>query len=140
MVLRALRAGQGARPDALVLVVAPETVDLAQRIESNIETITVVQDPPRGTGDAVKCALTALREVDGWLSSTATTPPNLRRSQAPQGCACVRGQGGDPDATLQDPGGYGRIVRDGNQRPVGIAERRDDDAAMRIGPTRSMPG
>jgi bifunctional UDP-N-acetylglucosamine pyrophosphorylase / glucosamine-1-phosphate N-acetyltransferase len=43
-------------------------------------------------------------------------------------------------AILPDPGGYGRIVRDGDQRPVGIAERRDDDPALRVGPTEINSG
>ena len=53
MVSRVLRAGQGARPDAVVLVVGPETTDLAQKIECAAEVVTSIQDPPRGTGDAV---------------------------------------------------------------------------------------
>jgi bifunctional UDP-N-acetylglucosamine pyrophosphorylase/glucosamine-1-phosphate N-acetyltransferase len=142
MVLRVLRAGQGARPDALVLVTGPETVDLAQRIECGVNTITVVQDPPRGTGDAVKCALTALPEVD-WLVVLYSDHPLLEPATVSNLLEGVRASGARVailTAILQDPGGYGRIVRDGDQRPVGIAERRDDDAAMRIGPTEINAG
>ena len=56
MVLRVLRAGEGARPDARVLVVGPETTDLAKELECPGDIITLVQDPPRGTGDAVRRA------------------------------------------------------------------------------------
>jgi bifunctional UDP-N-acetylglucosamine pyrophosphorylase/glucosamine-1-phosphate N-acetyltransferase len=142
MVSRVLRAGQGARPDALVLVVGPETVDLADRIECTGNIITVVQDPPRGTGDAVKRALVALREVD-WLVVLYSDHPLLEQSTVGKllkGARASRARVAILTATVQDPGGYGRIVRDGDQRPVGIAERRDDDAAMRIGPTEINAG
>jgi bifunctional UDP-N-acetylglucosamine pyrophosphorylase / glucosamine-1-phosphate N-acetyltransferase len=142
MVSRVLRAGHGARPDALVLVVAPETIDLAQRIECAAEIMSVVQDPPRGTGDAVKCALAALPEVD-WLVVLYSDHPLLEPATVGKLLEGVRSSGARVailTATVQDPGGYGRIVRDRDQRPVGIAERRDDDAAMRIGPTEINAG
>jgi bifunctional UDP-N-acetylglucosamine pyrophosphorylase / glucosamine-1-phosphate N-acetyltransferase len=142
MVSRVLRAGQGARPDALVLVVGPELADLAQRTEYSAEITTVVQDPPRGTGDAVRCALTALRKVD-WLVVLYSDHPLLEPSTVSKLLEGVRATGARVailTATVQDPGGYGRIARDGDQRPVRIVERRDDDAAMRIGLTEINAG
>jgi bifunctional UDP-N-acetylglucosamine pyrophosphorylase/glucosamine-1-phosphate N-acetyltransferase len=142
MVSRVLRAGHGARPDAVVLVVGPETVDLARRIECATDIITVVQNPPRGTGDAVKCALPALRNVD-WLVVLYSDHPLLEPSTVANLLNGVRVSGAQLailTATIQDPGGYGRIARDGDRRPVGIVERRDDDAAMRIGPTEINAG
>jgi bifunctional UDP-N-acetylglucosamine pyrophosphorylase/glucosamine-1-phosphate N-acetyltransferase len=142
MVSRVLRAGQGARPDALVLVVGPETLDLVQRIDCGVNVITVVQDPPRGTGDAVKRGLEALPEVD-WLAILYSDHPLLEPATVGKLFSGVRASGARVailTATVQDPGGYGRIVRDGDHRPVGIAERRDDDAAMRIGPTEINAG
>ena len=73
----------------------------------------IVQDSPRGTGDAVRFALAALREID-WLVVLYCDHPLLepRRSQAPDG---LRGSGARVailTATVQDPGGYGRIARD----------------------------
>jgi bifunctional UDP-N-acetylglucosamine pyrophosphorylase/glucosamine-1-phosphate N-acetyltransferase len=43
-------------------------------------------------------------------------------------------------ATLVDPAGYGRIVRDDVGRPLAIAEQRDDDPAKRSGPTEINSG
>jgi bifunctional UDP-N-acetylglucosamine pyrophosphorylase / glucosamine-1-phosphate N-acetyltransferase len=142
MISRVLRAGQGARPDALVLVVGPETADLAQRIDCGVNTVTVVQDPPRGTGDAVKCALTVLRDVD-WFVVLYSDHPLLEPSTVGKllnGVRSSRATVAILSATVQDAGGYGRIVRGTDQRPVGIAERRDDDAALRIGPTEINAG
>jgi len=142
MVSRVLRAGQGARPDSVVLVVGRETLDLARRVDSELDIITAVQDPPRGTGDAVKCALAALRDVD-WLVVLYSDHPLLELSTVAKLLEGVRGSGARMailTATLPDPAAYGRILRDGGQRPVGIAERRDDDASMRIGPTEINAG
>jgi bifunctional UDP-N-acetylglucosamine pyrophosphorylase/glucosamine-1-phosphate N-acetyltransferase len=142
MVSRVLRAGQGARPDAIMLVVGPETVELAERIKATGDIITVVQDPPRGTGDAVKCALTALPETD-WLVVLYSDHPLLEPSTVSkllQGVCASGARVAILTAILADPGGYGRIVRDGDQRPVGIVERRDDDATLRLGPTEINAG
>jgi bifunctional UDP-N-acetylglucosamine pyrophosphorylase / glucosamine-1-phosphate N-acetyltransferase len=142
MVTRALRAGDGAQPDVRILVVGPETADLAGRLESADDIVSVIQNPPRGTGHAVQCALTALPRVDRLLvlysdhpllepSTVAKLLAGLRASGA---CVAIL------TATVLDPAGYGRIVRDAEQRPQGIAERRDDDAAMRVGPTEINTG
>ena len=142
MVSRVLRAGQGARPDTVVLVVGPENVDLAQRIECATDIITVVQDPPRGTGDAVKRALPALQDVD-VLVVLYSDHPLLEPATVGKLLSGVRASGAkvaNLTATVPDAAGYGRIARDGDQRPVGIIERRDDDAAMRIGPTEINTG
>jgi bifunctional UDP-N-acetylglucosamine pyrophosphorylase / glucosamine-1-phosphate N-acetyltransferase len=142
MVERVLRAGEGARPDIRVLVVGPQTANLARRLEFPDGIVTVVQDPPRGTGDAVKCALTALPDVDR-LIILYSDHPLLEPSTVSKLLAGLRASGAKVailTAILEDPAGYGRIVRDADRRPVGIAERRDDDAAMRIGPTEINAG
>jgi bifunctional UDP-N-acetylglucosamine pyrophosphorylase / glucosamine-1-phosphate N-acetyltransferase len=142
MVSRVLRAGEGVRPDARVLVVGPETADLARRLDPPHGVVTVVQDPPRGTGDAVKCALPTLAEVDR-LVVLYSDHPLLEPSTVAKLLAGLRASGAKVailTAILEDPAGYGRIVRDADRRPVGIAERRDDDAGKRIGPTEINAG
>ena len=142
MVSRVLRAGRGAQPDAAVLVVGPETADIARRLECAVGIETVVQHPPRGTGDAVKCALTALHEVD-WLVVLYSDHPLLEQSTVARLLEGVRTSGARVailTASVQNAGGYGRVVRDSDQRPVRIAERRDDDAGMRLGPTEINAG
>jgi bifunctional UDP-N-acetylglucosamine pyrophosphorylase/glucosamine-1-phosphate N-acetyltransferase len=142
MVARVLRAGEGARPDARVLVTGPETADLVRRLECPGDIITVVQDPPRGTGDAVRRALGALPDVDR-LVVLYCDHPLLEPSTIAKLLAGLRGSAARVailTATVPDPAGYGRIVRDADHRPVGIAERRDDDASMRVGPTEINAG
>jgi bifunctional UDP-N-acetylglucosamine pyrophosphorylase/glucosamine-1-phosphate N-acetyltransferase len=142
MVTRVRGAGEGARPAARILVVGPETADLAQRIECADDVISVVQDLPHGTGDAVKRALTVLPQLDR-LVVLYCDHPLLEPSTVAKLIAGQRATGARVailTATVQDAAGYGRIVRDADQRPLGIAERRDDDAGMRIGPTEINTG
>ena len=142
MVARVLRAGDGARPDARVLVVGPQFADLAGRLESSDGIVTVIQDRPCGTGDAVKHALTALPEVDR-LVVLYSDHPLLEPSTVAKLLEGLRASGAKAavlTAILDDPAGYGRIVRDADRRPLGIAERRDDDAGMRVGPTEINAG
>jgi bifunctional UDP-N-acetylglucosamine pyrophosphorylase/glucosamine-1-phosphate N-acetyltransferase len=142
MVARVLRAGEGARPDARVLVVAAESADLARRLDPPDGIVTVVQNPPLGTGDAVKCALTALAEIDQlvvlYSDHPLLEPPTIAKLLA--GLRTSGAKVAILTAILEDPAGYGRIVRDADRRPVGITERRDDDAGMRIGPTEINAG
>ena len=142
MVARVLRAGDGARPDARVLVLGPQSTDLASHLESWDGVATVVQDPPRGTGDAVKCALSALPDIDR-LVVLYSDHPLLEQATVAKLHAGLRASAARVailTAVLDDAAGYGRIVRDADRRPVGIAERRDDDAEMRIGPTEINTG
>jgi bifunctional UDP-N-acetylglucosamine pyrophosphorylase/glucosamine-1-phosphate N-acetyltransferase len=142
MVARVLRAGNGARPDARVLVVGRQVPDLARRLDPPDDILTLVQDPPRGTADAVKRALSALPEVDR-LVVLYCDHPLLEPATVVKLLAGLRASGARVailTAIVEDPAGYGRIVRDADGRPVGIAERRDDDAGMRIGPTEINAG
>lgn len=86
----------------------------------------VVQDPPVGTGDAVKVALSALGRCDAVLVVpgdapllTSTTLQRLVAFYQEQQPACAL-----LSAVLPDGGAYGRIVRhDG--RVVAVVEARD---------------
>jgi bifunctional UDP-N-acetylglucosamine pyrophosphorylase / glucosamine-1-phosphate N-acetyltransferase len=142
MVARVLRAGEGAQPDALVLVAGPESADLVRRLECPGDIITVVQDPPRGTGDAVRRALAALPDVDRlvvlYCDHPLLEPATVAKLLA--GLRTSAARVAILTATVPDPAGYGRIVRDADGRPIGIAERRDDDARMRVGPTEINAG
>jgi bifunctional UDP-N-acetylglucosamine pyrophosphorylase/glucosamine-1-phosphate N-acetyltransferase len=142
MVERVLRAGVGARPESTVLVVGTETRDLSHALGNPGCPATVLQDPPRGTGDAVRLGLDALSEIDR-LVVLYCDHPLLEPETVAALIAGSRSSGAKVtilSATLEDPAGYGRIVRDETGRPVGIAERSDDDPALRAGPTEINSG
>ena len=142
MVERVLRAGAGSTPDHTVLVVSSETPDLADSLSSFTKLITAVQERPLGTGDAVRVGLEALPDIDRVVVLYSDHPllqphtvarllAESRRTGAPVTLLTV---------ALPDPAGYGRIIRDDKGRVAGVAERRDDDPALRQGPTEVNSG
>jgi bifunctional UDP-N-acetylglucosamine pyrophosphorylase/glucosamine-1-phosphate N-acetyltransferase len=86
----------------------------------------VVQDPPRGTADAVKIALESIGEVTGALLVVPGATPLL------EGATLARLIDAHGSAaatllttTLADPSGYGRILRGANADVERIVEHRD---------------
>ncbi|MDX2167546.1 MAG: bifunctional UDP-N-acetylglucosamine diphosphorylase/glucosamine-1-phosphate N-acetyltransferase GlmU [Deltaproteobacteria bacterium] len=86
-----------------------------------------VQAEPRGTGHAVLAAEAALGDFDGSLLLLYGDLPLLRAETLQRLCDAHRAAGGGLSlltATVDDPFGWGRIVRrDG--RVIGIVEQRD---------------
>jgi bifunctional UDP-N-acetylglucosamine pyrophosphorylase / glucosamine-1-phosphate N-acetyltransferase len=110
----------GAEP--LVVVAAPTTADAFQDVE------VAVQAEPLGTGDAVRSARAALEgRVEDVLILSGDTPllrPQLLRDlldshSREHALATVLAVERD------DPGDYGRVIRDGNGGLAAIVEARD---------------
>lgn len=142
MLERVFHAAEGARPDDLALVVGPDAPDLARCLELSQPVVTIVQDPPRGTGDAVRLTLEALPDVDRLIVLYCDHPlleprtiANLLAGARESGArATVLG------VRLEDAAAYGRIVRDEAGRPLGVVELADDDPAQRRGTTEVNSG
>ena len=89
------------------------------------------QNPPRGTGDAVRCALAAL-PADGVTLVLFGADPLAREGSLQQVVSEAKaGALSLFTAELDDPSGYGRIARDGDGRVTGIIEHKDATAAQR---------
>jgi len=95
---------------------------------------TVVQDQQRGTGHAVRIALTALVSehalTDGPVVVLSGDTPLLRGTTVQALLREHESTGATAtllSAVLQDPGGYGRVVRDGTGGVERIVEQRDAD-------------
>ncbi len=86
-----------------------------------------VQRRPRGTGDALRCGLGRLGEVDEVLVLAGDAPlvhPSslralIRERRRHKAAAAVL------TATLPDPGSYGRILRGDDSSIAGVVEARD---------------
>lgn len=142
MVEHVLRAGAGAQPARTVLVVGATGRDLAERLGMADRVRTVVQDPPRGTGDAVRCALPALSDVD-WIGVLFADHPLLTAETVARLTDGARATGARVTlltCVVAEAGAYGRIERDELNRPTRIVERKEDDPARRIGPTEINSG
>jgi bifunctional UDP-N-acetylglucosamine pyrophosphorylase/glucosamine-1-phosphate N-acetyltransferase len=90
----------------------------------------VLQSPPRGTGHAVQQAIPLLDHSQPTLVLFGDVP--LTRTATLQALADAAGSDRLAllTATLEDPTGYGRIIREG-ERIVAIIEEKDADARTR---------
>jgi len=94
----------------------------------------VLQKEQLGTGHAVMQCETALAGVDGTIIVLNGDVPGLRRSTVEAFLSAHRSSGAAATvltAELEDPTGYGRIVRDTEGNLSAIVEQKDADAKTR---------
>jgi bifunctional UDP-N-acetylglucosamine pyrophosphorylase/glucosamine-1-phosphate N-acetyltransferase len=120
-VLDAVR-GAGARP---VVVLSKES-EPARAIVGD-DAVVAMQDPARGTGDAVRIALDAIPDGSGEAFIVYSDTPLLRPSTL-RALAELRAKRGAPLALLSGMVGtenaYGRVVRDANGDVARVVEVR----------------
>jgi len=129
----ALVAVRGARPDQVVVVVGQDREQVGRHaLDCDSAVRTVVQDEQRGTGHAVQVALDSLDQVVGSVLVTYGDIPLLQ----PETLVALledQARGGHAvsvlTAELADPGGYGRVLRDGTGAVQAIREHKDATAA-----------
>ncbi len=129
-----VRAARGADPDELVLVVGHGRDEVAAALARfDARARVAVQEHQRGTGDALAVGLAALPAIPRTVVvSYGDTPLLTERTLVD----LVTGhQGGGAAVTVltaevDDPTGYGRIVRDDAGSVVAIVEQRDASAAQ----------
>jgi bifunctional UDP-N-acetylglucosamine pyrophosphorylase / glucosamine-1-phosphate N-acetyltransferase len=85
----------------------------------------VVQDPPRGTGDAVRIALKEGDVDDGSVLVVPGDTPLLESGVLAQLLQSHNGVATMLTATVDDPTGYGHVVRSTNGSVDSIVEDRD---------------
>lgn len=134
LITYACRTAQALDPAAIYLVVghqASAVEEVVGKTIKNIPTRFVIQREQRGTGDAVMSAQEALENTKNTLLVLSGDIPfmkseTLRKflefhhaSQATCSILSVR---------LENPTGYGRILRDDNNRFAKIVEHRDATA------------
>jgi bifunctional UDP-N-acetylglucosamine pyrophosphorylase/glucosamine-1-phosphate N-acetyltransferase len=89
------------------------------------DVVWAEQSPPRGTGDAVRCALTVLSDV-GITLVMAGDVPLLQHDTLARLIGAIDGESlAVLTAKLADPTGLGRIVRDASGCVRAIVEHRD---------------
>jgi len=124
-----LAALQPLRPERTVVVVGHLRSQIEEHLASRGVTLAV-QDPPRGTGDAVAKALPLLPETGEALVLSGDVP--LVRAETLAALAEARRSRGAAaallTAVLPDPGAYGRVVRGPSNDIVAIVEAKDADA------------
>ncbi|HVF56678.1 MAG TPA: bifunctional UDP-N-acetylglucosamine diphosphorylase/glucosamine-1-phosphate N-acetyltransferase GlmU [Pyrinomonadaceae bacterium] len=121
-----------ARPVYVIVGHQAEEVKAAVREELGEEgAVFITQAEQRGTGDAVMVAREALAEVNSTLLVLSGDVPLVRaetlgalihqhRTHRGRGAACTL-----LSVRLEDPTGYGRVIRDAEGRFERIVEQRD---------------
>jgi bifunctional UDP-N-acetylglucosamine pyrophosphorylase / glucosamine-1-phosphate N-acetyltransferase len=129
MLGHALAAASELQPERLVVVVGHQREQVAAEAQKLAPDVTIVtQIPQNGTGHAVRMVTEALDALNGTVIVTYADMPLLRPStlQALASEHAVRKNAVTVlTARVNDPHGYGRIVRDENGNLTGIVEQRD---------------
>ena len=123
----AIAAAGELRPDPLVVVISPGTLPaLEGTVPGGVEL--AVQETARGTGDAAASARPALEGFSGAVLVLAGDAPLLSAAELRRLLEVHRSEGAaatvlsfEPD----QPGSYGRVVRDEDGRLRAIVEARD---------------
>src|SRR5262245_34695896 len=135
MVGHVLNAVQALEPARVVAVVGHQRDQVGPHIESLMPDITLaVQDEQQGTGHAVRIALEAAGTTSGTVLVAAGDTPLLRGeslrafAQEHEAAQCAVSV---LSGIVDDPFGYGRIVRTVEGEVRGIVEERDATADER---------
>lgn len=135
----ALRAAEGLDPEDVVAVVRHQRDLVADEISRVCPRALVAdQDEIPGTGRAVQCGLSALVDARGPLTGTVVVTYGdvpLLRSETLAALVDLHEGGGHAVTVLttrvEDPTGYGRIIRDADGAVTAIVEQRDATEAQR---------
>jgi bifunctional UDP-N-acetylglucosamine pyrophosphorylase/glucosamine-1-phosphate N-acetyltransferase len=124
-------AARDAGVERVVVVASPQSSELFEGVE------VAVQEEPRGTGDAVRCARATLEGFAGDVLVLNGDVPALRPETIRALAETHRAAGAAATVLSFEPseaGAYGRIVRDGDGRLARIVEAADaspDELAVR---------
>src|SRR6478752_77254 len=132
----AIAAARGADPEHLAVVVRHERDRVAAHVaEVNPAAVVADQDEVPGTGRATECALDLLpSDLEGTVLVTYGDVPLLTAATLHDLIEAHHASGSAVTvitATLEDPHGYGRILRDEHGEVAGIVEQKDATAEQR---------
>ena len=124
-----LEAARQLSPQRIIVVAAPES-PVAVFAAAEKDIVIATQKTPKGTADALRCAMPLVRRNGIVLVLCADTPllsaTVLRKLQKSAAAAPVF-----LTFLTNTPGNYGRVVRDANGKVAAITEFRDASAAQR---------
>jgi len=130
MVAHVVRALRGAGVERIVVVVGHGGEKVQEALGDSVEYAW--QREQLGTGHAVRCAVEALKGHEGPVVVASGDTPLVDADAM----AALLGAHGDRALTigtaiLDDPTGYGRIVRDPAGKPTRIVEQKDANTEQR---------
>lgn len=124
------RTAKSLNPDKILVVVGHQAAEVAKAVETEVGSRAefVTQEQQRGTADAVMSARGQLENRDSLLVILSGDVPLLKAETLEHLIAEHRSSGAACSVLsvrLENPTGYGRIVRDADNRFVRIVEQRD---------------
>ncbi len=130
MLSYAISAADALTPENLVVVVGHQREQVEAHLhEIAPHVVTAVQENQNGTGDAVRCGLEPIADLQGEVVVTYGDVPLLTGETLIELVEAHRAHGDAVTlltAVLDDPHGYGRIVRDADGDQVAaIVEQKD---------------
>ncbi len=132
----AIAAAEGLSPTHLAVVVRHERDLVAAHVEQVCPRAVVAdQDEIKGTGRATECGLDALpAQLSGTVLVTYGDVPLLETASL-HAMVVEHEESGAAVTVMtshvEDPTGYGRVLRDASGQVVGIVEQKDADEAQR---------
>jgi bifunctional UDP-N-acetylglucosamine pyrophosphorylase/glucosamine-1-phosphate N-acetyltransferase len=133
MLAHVIETARALRPSRIVVVIG-HGAEQVRTVFAQPDLEWVLQDPPQGTGDAVRKAFTRLDGTGTVLVLNGDVPLITTASLAPLCAAADGGRLAIQTQTLDDATGYGRVVRDAAGRVQAIVEHKDaTDEQKKIG-------
>lgn len=128
-----LDAAAGLSPDIITVVVGHEAEDVRETFtgygaEKGVKIEFVIQEEQRGTGDAVSCAAEKYKKRKGYLLILSGDTPLITTELLQTFSSRHMVLGSDLSVLtmeLDNPGGYGRVVKDNDNNILKIVEHRD---------------
>lgn len=129
MLWHAVKAAAGLDPRRLVTVIGHQREQVGHYLDTELPGVTTaIQDAQLGTGHAVACALEATGDLDGIVIVTYGDVPLLTTATL-TALATEHVEAGNAvtvlTAVVEDPTGYGRILRSDQGSVVGIVEQKE---------------
>jgi bifunctional UDP-N-acetylglucosamine pyrophosphorylase/glucosamine-1-phosphate N-acetyltransferase len=128
MIAWPVTAAREAGSDPIVLVIGHQASAVQGVFRGAADIRCAMQEEQLGTGHAVACALDSLAGFRGTVLILCGDTPLLRTETLQKLLACHRDNSAAVTvltALLDDPYGYGRVVRDPSGRVTRIVEQKD---------------
>jgi len=137
LIAHVVRAAQALNPQAILVVVGHQAEEVGRAAQAEVGDLarSVLQAQQRGTGDAVESARSELENSDSLVLILSGDVPMIKTDTLRKlidhhnnaGAACTI-----LSVRLENPTGYGRIVRDSNDSFQKIVEHRDATEEQRL--------
>ena len=136
LIVHVCRTARSLDPQRILVVVGHQAEDVEKAVLAEVGDLAafVTQTQQRGTGDAVEAARDQLEKSDSLLLVLSGDVPLIRTDTLKKFVAHHRATGADCSilsVRLENPTGYGRVIRDGQDSFARIVEHKDATTEQR---------